>query len=492
MNPDDSTIFPSKLRTLRGDEARVLLETQIAEHNGGLLSTLAKYRADTVRVWHDTIRAIEEFINVPFFGLDDDALVAWLMAVPLDGRFFRNPTLVTSVQAALRPHLEGGTVERFCRLMLQIAAISAGFRMNGQASFGAGITLDTIGDAMIYLQSRRRHFVSLLYLMPLACRGDVKLAPLDALNVLLPQVEHSCVTITSLHLKLMLLDALPEFTLQVDEQGALASHWLETLDPWFADPERASIVVMNELRGDQIAMHSSEPVDPTKIFSAAELRNSIKLLGATYEAFGLNDSDFKAMAAVVISLSHRCRDDYVVAIGKPKLRTLLRKQGKCDPSDRERLLVNRPSTEYAVNTNAFEPFIDVGDAVVSNVNLLSRFLYAFKNIHLGSRKRFQIHPGFIFEEMVARELARIGLEITDIKRINRKEFDVVATCAGVIYNFQCKNNAIDFTQVESDRKLFIRYNRRLVAHFLRALAKEERREHLLKDELGLDNFSGIS
>lgn len=43
---------------------------------------------------------------------------------------------------------------------------------------------------------------------------------------------------------------------------------------------------MNELRGDQIAMPSSEPVDPAKIFSAAELRNSIKLLGATYEAYG--------------------------------------------------------------------------------------------------------------------------------------------------------------------------------------------------------------
>ncbi|WP_212491468.1 hypothetical protein, partial [Bradyrhizobium liaoningense] len=73
MNPDDSTIFPSKLRTLRGDEARVLLETQIAEHNGGLLSTLAKYRADTVRVWHDTIRAIEECVSAwnkdPVFGV---------------------------------------------------------------------------------------------------------------------------------------------------------------------------------------------------------------------------------------------------------------------------------------------------------------------------------------------------------------------------------------------------------------------------------------
>jgi len=478
---------PAHLRTVSGDEARNLLETQISEHNGSLLSTLAVYDAsETVRVWHDTIRAIEEFINVPFFGLDDDALTAWLMAVPLDGRFLRNPTSIANVGAALRPHLDGGTVERFCRLMLQIAAIGSSFRMNGQSDFGSGITLDTVGNAVTYLQSRRRHFVSLLYMMPLACKGTARLAPLDALNVMLPQVEHSCVTLTSLHLKLMLLDSLPEFSLQCDERGALASHWLETLDPWFADPERASIVVMNELRGDEIAVPDSEPVDPKKIFSAAELRNSTKLLGATYDAFGLNDSDFQTMAAVISNLSHRCRDDYVVAIGKTKLRALLRKQANPDPEAMERLLVNRPSSDYAVNTNSFEPFIDVGDAVVSNVNLLSRFLYAFKNVHLGSRRRFQIHAGFIFEEMVARELTRLGFDVTDITRINRKEFDVVATSDGVIYNFQCKNNAVDLSKVESDRELFVRYNRRVVGYYLRAIAKEERREHLLKEKLGLD------
>jgi hypothetical protein len=486
-NSVERSMNPAQLRTVSGDEARNLLDEQISKHNGGLLSTLAVYDAsETVRVWHDTIRAMEEFINVPFFGLDDEALIAWLMAVPLDERFFRNPASVKNVGAALRPHLDGGTVERFCRLMLQIAAIGSGFRLNGQSDFGSGITLDTVGNAMVYLQSRRRHFVSLLYMMPLACKGTARLAPLDALNVMLPQVEHSCVTITSLHLKLMLLDALPEFTLQCDERGALASHWLETLDPWFADPERASIVVMNELRGDEITMPGSEPVDPKKIFSAAELRNSIKLLGASYEAFGLNDSHFQTMAALISGLSHRCRDDYVVAIGKPKLRALLRKQANSDPEEMERLLINRPSTDYAVITNAFEPFVDVGDAVVSNVNLLSRFLYAFKDVHLGSRRRFQIHAGFIFEEMVARELTRLGFDVTDIKRINRKEFDVVATSDGVIYNFQCKNNAIDLSNVETDRDLFVRYNRRLVCYYLRAIAKEERREHLLKSKLGLD------
>jgi len=61
------------------------------------------------------------------------------------------------------------------------------------------------------------------------------------------------------------------------------------------------------------------------------------------------------------------------------------------------MLVNRAS-DFAVASNSFEPFSETGGYVISNVNLLTRFLNAFKNIHLGSRKRFQIHAGFIFED----------------------------------------------------------------------------------------------
>jgi hypothetical protein len=149
--------------------------------------------------------------------------------------------------------------------------------------------------------------------MPAACKGQTKLASLDPLNVLLPQVEHSSVTITSLYLKLALLETIPDFALEADDAGALASHWLETLDPGFFDPERASIVAMNELRGEQISAFPVESVDPRKIFSAAELRNSIKLLSATYEVFGLKDSDFETVASIVMGLSARCRDDNFVA-----------------------------------------------------------------------------------------------------------------------------------------------------------------------------------
>lgn len=481
----------AKTKFLRGDEARSLLEKQISEHNNGLLSALANYQAsNAVRVWHDSIRAIEEFVNILLVGLDDEALIGCLASIPLDDRFLRDPGSVWhAVGRVLEPHFERGTIERFCRLMIQIAAIGSGFRQHGQVDFGAGISLRTVGDAVTYLQSRRRHFVSLLYLMPGACKGQLKLASLDTLNVLLPQVEHSCVTITSMYLKLALLESIPDFALEADDVGAFASHWLETLDSGFFDPERASIVAMNELRGDQVSAFPTEPIDPKKIFSAAELRNSIKLLGAAYDAFGLNDSDFQAMASIVTSLSSRCRDDYFISIGKPKLRALLEAQDRIDPILLGRLLVSRPSTNYSECTNAFHPFVDVGDAVVSNVNLLSRFLYAFKNVHLGSRRRFQIHAGFIFEDMVARDLRLMGFDVTDIKRINRKEFDVVCTLGDVIYNFQCKNNWIDLAKVEADRALFVRYNGRLARYYLRALAKEQAREKLLKDKLGLDKIA---
>lgn len=78
--------------------------------------------------------------------------------------------------------------------------------------------------------------------------------------------------------------------------------------------------------------------------------------------------------------------------------------------------------------------------------------------------------------------------MTDIKRINRKEFDVVATRGGVIFNLQCKNNWIDLSKIEAEPALFVRYNRSLTNYYARALKKERGREHLLKQKLGMDKI----
>ena len=326
--------------------------------------------------------------------------------------------------------------------------------------------------------------VSLLYTMPYACKGTETLAPADTLNVLLPQVEFSCLAITGFHIKLAQLEVIDDFSLQVDEKGATASHGFEPLDEYFLEPERASIVAMTELRGDQIDLPEMEPLNPKRVFSAVELRNSVKLIRAAYSVFGLNDPEFSSISQLIIAFSRHAREDYFVEIGNSRLQTLLSVQSAFDPVELKTLLVNAPS-DYATNTNAYEPFIDRGDAVVSNVNLLSRFLYAFKNLHLGSRRGFQVHAGFIFEDMVKRDLSGMGFQVTDIKRINRKEFDVVTIYGDVIYNFQCKNNWIDVAKIESDRALFVRYNRYLMNYYRRALQKEHRRENLVKGKAGL-------
>jgi len=194
------------------------------------------------------------------------------------------------------------------------------------------------------------------------------------------------------------------------------------------------------------------------------------------------------MGMLVIAFARHSRDEYFVEIEKTKFLAMLRAQNELDPEELQRLLVNEPS-DYTTNTNSYQPFLDLGDRVVSNINLLLRFLYSFKNVHLGSRRRFQIHAGFIFEDMVKRDLTRMGFQVTDIKRINRKEFDVVATEQGVIFNIQCKNNWIDLSKIEAEDDLFVRYNRRLVGYYARALKKELGREQLLKDKLGLDRVA---
>ncbi len=55
-----------------------------------------------------------------------------------------------------------------------------------------------VGRAIGYLQSRRRHLVSLLYVMPVACRGAIPMTGRDALTWMLPQAEISGTTITGL------------------------------------------------------------------------------------------------------------------------------------------------------------------------------------------------------------------------------------------------------------------------------------------------------
>jgi hypothetical protein len=89
---------------------------------------------------------------------------------------------------------------RFMIMMLRITRATLGMKSAGRPLADNG-ELCTVADAVSFFQSRRRHFVSLLYMMPSVCRGTRRLPPEMAFEELLPLIEHCCSSFTGWHWK---------------------------------------------------------------------------------------------------------------------------------------------------------------------------------------------------------------------------------------------------------------------------------------------------
>lgn len=470
-------------RTLRGEALIDLLQEQIDQHSGGLQTALAPFDAGSaVAAWMETLRAVEEFINLPLFGLDDEVIEAALIALPLDAAVSR-PRRLRAVRHHIAYRYGEAFAQRFSTLLLQGMAIGHAFAQHGIASGAAGFV--TVATMVGYLQSRRRHLVSLLYTLPTACRGDRTVVPLDTLNQFLPLVELNGVTLTGLYQQLMLAMADPNYSVALGAHGFLGSQEYPALDSLFLEPERASIVEMHATSPSPAGLATLEPVRAERLFSAAELRNDIRHLEAAYAEFDLAGSDFRHAARFVRRLSELAQDEYWITLSPARFDALAAEHA-LSPS-LKRALVDR-SDSYVASTNSYAPMIAIAGELRTTVTLLSRFLYYWKNVCLYKSRRFQIRSGFIFEQTIADALARQRFTLTGIKRLNRKEFDVVALRDGVIFNIQCKNNLVDLSRLEADVALFVRYNRARVRSYERALRKEAGREALLTAELGIDRI----
>lgn len=471
------------MRVIIGEEAEKLLNEQIDSHHRGILQALAPLDVNTaVDAWLDNIRAVEEFINLPLFGLDDETGENFC-SIRLDTG---NEAALIKVKNILQNKFDHGVVKRFIRTMRQASAMCQAFRQHNMLE--AAVGLSTIGHAIGYFQSRRRHLVTLLYTLPIACRGNQKVDRLDAMNLFLPQVEYSAIALTGLFQKLMLAKVFPDFEIHIHKHGFTTNHHYETLDHLFLEPERANIMEMSLSDEDKTLLQSLEALDERLVFSAAELRNNIILIEAAYSEFDLGGTEFASVARLVRDCLDSCEDEYLIKISAERFSEHVRNAGLTE-SIKERV-VHRSGT-YVDNSNAFAPFINLGDTLLSTVTLLSRFMYYWKTVCLNRLRRFQIRSGFILEGSVKDALRVQGFTVSEIKRINHKEFDVIAVLEGVIYNVQCKNNLVDLSRIENDAIRFARYNRQLDRYYSKALVKEELREHLLKDKLGLEKVQHI-
>jgi hypothetical protein len=452
------------------------LEVRIATMQDHIVSALAPYEAESaICFWLDTLRAIEEVINLWTIDWEDAAFEHLLFAFPVSqlavhSRDFR------IIRHRLVSRFSEKFANRFCNLVTLASTVASAFEAYG--FFEAASGFQSLRAMMGYLQSRRRHFVGLLQFLPHACRGSQRVDQFDTINIFLPIVE--CYGTVMMGAQYSLMETLAQERLGITAAQAAPLRMLSAL---YLEPERAPIVEMSLTHEGWNMLASPEPLLPDRLFSAAELRNDILSTEAAYAEFDLGGTEFTAAAALVrrLSIDHIDRD-FWIALTSDELSTLLDAVG-ASPGLRSALVCHAQS--YMECLSSYAPLVHLNGRYLSTVTLLSRFVYFWRARVLDRQKRFQIRAGFIFEDAVKQALAKQGFVIQDIVRLNRQEFDVVMIRDQVIWNVQCKNNFIDIDRVDSDASRFARYNHMLVRYYERALVKERNRGHLLKERFAL-------
>lgn len=459
-----------------------VLIARIADHEIRIAEGLAQYEPRTAALaWFETLRAVEELINLPTADWTGD---------PFENRLYAHSPLWLVLEPRrleqVRQHLARRFTEtfanRFTNLMVQCAAIAAAFQSHGLADLASHLA--TVGDAIDYFQSRRRHLVALLHTLPTVCRGRIAVAPLDTLNILLPIVEMNAVQLMGAHNARLMQHAYGKLNIFVD--GAPE---LDMLDASHLEPERSRITEMVLTDTGRAMLQQRETLPRGWLFSGPELRNDLILIEAAYAEFDLDKTAFGPAAALVRALSTRFIDrDFWIEIKPAELARL------CDElavphALRSALTYTGASYFHALSTYA--PLVLVAGTYRSTVTLLSRFAYWWRARTLDRVKRFQIRAGFLFEDTVSAALEAQGFELHDITRINHREFDVVTTRGETIWNVQCKNNFTDLDRVDTHPVRFARYNQGLVSAYERALVKERARETLLQSRLGLERIEHV-
>lgn len=125
--------------TLTGEDAASLIESQLARHAGGILQALARFEPGAAaRSWYETIRAIEELINLPG-EITDDVLASALFALNLEPAEI-NRRRLRFVLHYLGYYYGAAFAQRQTLLLLQLSRMQNSFKIGGHIFAALGLS----------------------------------------------------------------------------------------------------------------------------------------------------------------------------------------------------------------------------------------------------------------------------------------------------------------------------------------------------------------
>ena len=472
--------LPNKLLT--GDELDAFLESAQDYTLDSIKNHFAKYEPTSLKKnWFLLLRCVDEFINLSM-EIEDPNLSDEFMGLSFN--LMDNSHLTKFMNVLKKIEHEFG--KDVSKRLLQFAQMNYASTM-AYESQGLNTLLpfdfSTVKTALIYYQSRRKYYVTILDLIDEWAVGKFSFEFIDTLNQTQYTIDSCLQNITTNYYSILLNNSLSDYSIDFRQPIPKPSHSHYNLESFLLEPQ---VLTM----GDQLEFRSSQtddvdliPLPSNKIFAYSEVQNNIKLIEATFRKYSVKkDSTFIELSFLVNQLKEFCIDDYFIRIPINLF------EEKIEPYIKT-LKIFGSKTDYFHVSNFVSLFQKDDSELITTVVLFNRFITNIILTRLSKNKSFQINSGFVFEDKVASVLENNGYQLTGITRINRKEFDIITIKDNHIHNFQCKNNYIDISRIQDDPKRMAKLNGRLIKYYKKAYMKEVGREHLIKQKLGLNDIT---
>lgn len=457
---------------LEGKELEKFFVRQIAHLKEEFLEFLSQFNAeDLFHKWREFIRHIDELYNITSLTSkdEDDMILSCSIDICWDPSYKKVLDVVGNVYGL-------DVQRRFNISCLMLSSLNISYAKNGQSRN----CCRTLGEAFARCQSMRLYYVDMLMLIPCYAKGSKKVDFIDLLTVFQPMIDQCFVNIRTAYNALMVNKSINDFKASLQGGTWEFNYNYNHLEGDFLEPVRLSLV------GVILNMTKEELDGPPKYGAHAlcgyeELIEGIKLTAAMYNKYGINETEeFKEMVDLAHELKPYLQDDYAFIVPVDDYEGLR--------SNYPNLTLHCDSKEFDEMINSRPAFFRFEDKYYSTVLLYQRYMVNEELRIMEKNKKFQIDSGFIFEKEIKILLGEFGYKATNIKRINRKEYDVVCIKDNCIYNFQCKNNSVSVSRQGKDWfKQTCDNIRRLNRYYEKALEKENKREYLLKEKLGIDS-----
>lgn len=464
-------------KVLKGKELEEFLTLGATECQNFVINKLSDFEPNALfHIWRTFLLHIEEYINLDYELHGTDRSIVLNTPIDFSSLFtdsFKDTLYIISQRFGKK------ISERFSTTTMMISCL---FKAYSCYSVQVEPHPDNVKNAINYLQSRRYHYQTMLRLIPLYAHGEKVIEIKDVMNEFQYYIDINMTNVITAYQNIVKARCIKDFEATACKEGLRFNKNYSQLEDFYLNPIRLSIVDLNLYKCITVASPSNNKQNQ-KLYSVEELKSMISSHGVYYEKYKLGEkSVYQSIISFLDEITPYFKDDYFIEIEATDFQRIC--------SNHQDLTLYNVIKNYTDALNTKFPFQKSGSFYYSNNFAILRYAENEILSLLNRSKKYQIDAGFVFEEKVTEVVEKYGFKRNrSVKRIARREFDVVCIKGDCIYNFQCKNNYFNVTDIDfSNTSEICKKNRSLVYYYKKELEKEKKREQLLKEKLGLNKI----